>query len=183
MVLINIDNAHQPWYNLISNTEGRDMMRRSIVRVTKESLTKRINELSERAYLHGAHQPDKVFRAMKKDEVVANYRRLCNAIEYLQAETDAYIEYEVEERCKKSVDAAEKYEKMYIELREENNRLQAQIEYLKKNRRKEGGGRPPKYTDDDVKAVKADHAEGLSIRTIAEKRKMSTRTVQKLLHK
>lgn len=158
-------------------------MRRSMVRVTKESLTKRINELADGAYLHGANKPDKVFRAMKKDDVVANYRRLCSAIEYLQAETDAYIAYEVEKRCKKAVDAAEKYEKMCNELREENNRLQAQIEYLKKNRRKEGGGRPPKYTDNDVSAVKADHAQGLSIRAIAEKRKMSTRTVQKLLHK
>ena len=154
-----------------------------MVRVTKESLTKRMNELSEGAYLHGANQPDRAFRAMKKDEVVANYRRLCSAIEYLQAETDAYIAFEVEERCKKAVDAAEKYEKMYIELREENNHLQTQIDYLKKNRRKEGGGRPQKYTNDDVSAVKADHAQGLSIRVIAEKRKMSTRTVQKLLHK
>ena len=159
------------------------MMRKSMVRVTKESLTKRINELSDGAYLHGAHQPDKVFRAMKKDEVVANYRRLCSAIEYLQAEADAYIAFEVEERCKKSVNMAEKYEKMYIELREENNQLQEQITYLKKNRRKDGGGRPPKYTDVDVKAVKAEHAQGLSIRAIAEKRKMSTRTVQKLLQK
>ena len=159
------------------------MMRRSMVRVTKESLTKRINELADGAYLHSANKPDKVFRAMKKDDVVANYRRLCSAIEYLQAETDAYIAYEVEKRCEKTVDAAEKYEKVCNELREENNRLQAQIEYLKNNRRKEGGGRPPKYTDDDVSAVKADHAQGLSIRVIAEKRKMSTRTVQKLLHK
>lgn len=47
--------------------------------------------------------------------------------------------------------------------------------------RKEGTGRPREYDESDAKAVSDLHATGMSIRTIAAVKGMSTATVQRLL--
>ena len=158
-------------------------MRKSHEKIGR-SIESRIHDMTGALLVNGsmtAAALTKTYRATKKQELWDNYLAIVAAVESLENTVEDYIAEEVELRCKNALNEAEKYKRMCEREHKEVMAMKDKIHKVREEGRKESPGRPAKYGDSDYRLILADKAAGLSLRAIANKRKMAINTVRKLL--